>query len=433
MIDVREITLNILLDIEKNGTFSNIAIGKALRQNQFEDKTSRSFITRLAEGVVEYRINLDFIINSYSKTPINKCKPIIRCILRMALYQILYMDSVPDSAACNEAVKQVKKHGFISLSGFVNGVLRNIVRNKEKIAYPSCENETVKYYSVKYSMPEWLCNKILCDYPECGKRIIESTLEDRYTTLRVNKLKCKKEDLKKLIKEKSKSEVVLLDGVYNEKALRISNYDFIKRLPGFKEGYFAVQDESSMCAIDAASIKPGMCVIDVCAAPGGKTSAAGENMNNEGKIYSMDLSEDKLELIEDNLKRLGITIATVKQADATCLNEDLVETADVVIADVPCSGLGVIGRKNDIKYKVSPEQLNELCIIQRSILETVNRYVKPGGTMLYSTCTINPDENQNNTKWFLENHKEYSLKEERLFLQGIDECDGFYYAVMEKK
>lgn len=433
MVDSREIVLSILLDIEKNNTFSNIAIGKALRQNQFEDKSSRSFITRMAEGVIEYKIKLDYIINLHSKTPINKCKPVIRCILRMGVYQIFFMDSVPDSAACNEAVKLAKKHGFSSLSGFINGVLRNVSRNKDKITYPSIDEDKAAYYSVKYSMPKWLCEKILSDYPEKGERIIESTLEDRYTTLRVNRLKCTKEALVDLIKEKSKVDVEIIDGAYNEKAIRINGFDFIRRLPGFREGFFAVQDESSMCSIDAANILPGMCVIDVCAAPGGKTSAAAENMNNEGEIYSMDISSDKLPLIEENLERLGITIANVNEADATILNEKFINKADVVIADLPCSGLGVIGRKNDIKYKLSKEQLDELVRIQKDILCIVNQYVKNGGTLLFSTCTINPDENQNNTKWFLEKYPEFSLKEERLFLQGIDECDGFYYAVMKKK
>lgn len=433
MIDSREIVLSILLDIEKNNTFSNIAIGKALRQNQFEDKTSRSFITRMAEGVTEYRLNLDYIINAYSKTPINKCKPIIRCILRMGVYQIFFMDSVPDSAACNEAVKLAKKHGFSSLSGFVNGVLRNILRNKDNVSYPSVKDDAAAYYSVKYSMPKWLCEKILSDYPEQGARIIESTLEDRYTTLRVNKLKCTKEELKSLIKDKSKCDVKIMDGVYSDKAIRISDFDFIRRLPGFREGFFAVQDESSICSIEAANIKPGMCVIDVCAAPGGKTSAAAEYMNNEGKIFSLDISEDKLSLIEENLDRLGITIANVACADATVSNEEFIDLADVVIADLPCSGLGVIGRKNDIKYRLTSEQLNELVNIQRNILDVVYRYVKNGGTLLFSTCTINPHENQENTKWFLEKYPEFLLQEEKLFLQGVDECDGFYYAVMKKK
>lgn len=447
MTDTRDIALNILMDIETNNTFSNIAVSKALRQNQFADKSDRAFITRLAEGVTEYRITLDYVIDQFSKIKINKCKPMIRCILRMGVYQIMYMDSVPDSAACNEAVKLAKKHGFGSLSGFVNGVLRSIARNISDIEYPDEHGDKVKYLSVRYSMPCHLVEKILKDYPDCGERIIAGSFEDRATTIRVNTLKTSPQALRETLENNN---IIVRDGNYDDKALIISGYDFIRRISGYRQGLFTVQDESSMCAVRAAGIKPGDIVIDVCAAPGGKATAAAEYLEGKGRVYSFDISEDKLELIEENVTRLGIDNVYIGRHDATSAlkysdftdmagdgkgafsvqNESV--CADVVIADLPCSGLGIIGRKNDIKYRVTEAQMDELVQLQRSILDIVSGYVKSGGTLLYSTCTINPDENGNNVKWFLDKHREYELVSERLFLQGIDLCDGFYYAVLRR-
>ena len=427
MINTRDIVLNILMDIETNKTFSNQAISKALSKNQFEDKRDRAFITRLAEGVMEQLITLDYTINQFSKTKVNKCKPMIRCILRMGVYQILYMESVPDSAACNESVKLAKAHGFGSLSGFVNGVLRNIARGKDSIPEPSNDKSSSEYLSVKYSMPQWLCEKLKNDYPEHYIKILEGCFWDRATAIRVNTTKVSRDELKKNLEETG---ITVAYGNYDEKALLISDYDFIKKVPGYKKGHFTVQDESSMQAVRAAGIKPGDVVIDVCAAPGGKTTCAAEYLNGSGKLYSMDVSEDKLELIEENVERLGFDNVEISCHNATEYIEGM--CADVVIADLPCSGLGIIGRKNDIKYRLEEKQLKELCGLQREILDNVQSYVKNEGTLLYSTCTINPDENQGNVAYFMEKHKDFRLIEERLFLQGVDSCDGFYYAVFKR-
>ncbi len=425
-INSRDIVLNILMDIENNKTFSNIAIGKALRQVQFENKQDRAFITRLAEGVVEYKIRLDYCINQFSKTKINKCKPLIRSLLRMGAYQILFMDSVPDSAACNECVALAKKHGFVSLAGFVNGVLRNLARKKDDIEYPSVTKEPIKAMSIKYSTSEWLVEKLINDYKDDASKILEASFKDRPTSIRVNTTKISKSELKKLI---SNQGIKVEDGLYSDKALLISDYDFIKKVPGYKQGYFTVQDESSICAVTASHVKEGDTVLDLCAAPGGKTTAACEYLNNTGRVFSMDISVDKLSLIEENVERLGFTNVDISAHDAT---EPLDMVADVVISDVPCSGLGIIGRKNDIKYNLTKEGIDELISIQRRIMEAAANYVKTGGCLLYSTCTINPNENTDNVKWFLDKHKDFKLETERLFVQGVDNCDGFYYAIIRR-
>lgn len=425
--DSREVILDVLMDIEQNNTFSNLALQKALKKNQFEDKKLRAFVTRMCEGITESRITIDYIINQYSKTKINKCKPLIRSVLRMGCYQLLFMDGVPEHAAVSESVKLARKHGFSSLSGFVNGVLRSIARAKESIAYPDANKDKIAYASVYYSMPEWLVKKLYADYPKQALDIIRGCFEERMTTIRVNTCKTDKEALKQ---ELLAADIEVLDGLYDEAALRISHYDFIRRVPGYKKGYFTVQDESSMCAIRAAKIKPGDVVMDICAAPGGKTTAAAEYLRGDGIIYSMDVSEDKLSLIEENVERLGFDNVKISAHDATTPFD--VKTADVVIADVPCSGLGIIGRKNDIKYRLTEDGLDELVTLQRSILKNVSGYVAKDGTLLYSTCTINPKENEQNVQWFLEEHKDYSLVESRLFLPGVDACDGFYYAVLKR-
>ncbi len=433
--DARDITLTILLDMDINKTFSSAAIAKALRQNQFENKTDRAFITRLAEGTTESRITLDYIIDRFSKIKVQKCKPLIRCLLRMGTYQIMYMDSVPDSAACNETVKLARKHGFSNLSGFVNGVLRNIARQKAQIEYPSKEKDYVGYLSVHYSVPVWLVEKLLSDYPKQAETILNGTKQEADTTIRVNTNKITKTELSDMLLSAG---ISVTDGYYNEKALHISGYDFIRRVPGYRQGYFTVQDESSMCAVSEAGIKPGDRVLDVCAAPGGKTTAAAELLQGKGHVYSMDIAEDKLALIEENVERLGFQNVTISAHDATEIltegesGEDVVQ-ADVVIADMPCSGLGVMGRKNDIKYRVTKQQLDELIQLQRKIFGVVYRYVRPGGTLLYSTCTINPDENKGNIEWFLRHYDMFTLKKERLFLQGVDRCDGFYFAVLKRR
>lgn len=431
-IDSRDIVLSVLMDMEDNGTFSNIALTKALQKNQFSEKQERAFITRLAEGTVEYQITLDYVLDQFSKTKMKKCKPMIRCLLRMGAYQILFMDRVPDSAACNEAVRLAKKHGFGGLSGFVNGVLRNVARKKDYIEYPSEADNPAEYLSVKYSIPKWLCEKLLTDYPKQAKGIMEGSFSKRKTTLRVNTGKITRDDLKKMLLDAG---VSVQNGNYDDKALLIDEYDFIRKLPGYRQGFFTVQDESSMCAIRAAGIKKGDKILDVCAAPGGKTTAAAEYMEGVGTICAMDLSEEKLELIEENVNRLDFPEEiriSISAHDATDFLEEMKEQMDVVIADLPCSGLGIIGRKNDIKYRLTKEQLSELSDLQKRILDTVYDYVKPGGTLLYSTCTINPDENEENTKWFLKKQPEFSLESERLFLQGVDSCDGFYYAVFKR-
>lgn len=442
----REIALDILLDIEKNKIFSNIALNTGLRSNQFMSKQERAFITRLVEGVVETRIRLDYIINSFSNTKVNKCKPLIRCILRMGTYQIFYMEKVPDEAACNECVKLAEKRGFRNLKGFVNGVLRNISRNKDNIKYPDKANEHRKYISVMYSVPEEVIDILEEDYsPEDVESIVGAAFADRSTAIRVNRDRISVDEFKK---ELESNGISVRRGNYTDNTLLIDDYDYIRKIPGFHQGYFNVTDESSVMAVDCAGINKGDLVLDMCAAPGGKTMYAAELTGPTGTVISRDVSDKKVELIEENIERLGYENVKPQVFDACVYDETMEGKADVVLCDVPCSGLGIMGRKNDIKYNIDKAGVISLSELSKQILSNACRYVKPGGTLLFSTCTITGLENEDTVKWIRENtdlvpetladHLPENLKDRgnrgyMTLLQGKDSCDGFFMARFVRK
>lgn len=424
----RELALAILLEVEK-GEKSHLVLRSVLEKYQYLDKQERAFLTRLTEGTIERTLELDYIINQYSKTKVQKMKPVIRNILRMAVYQITYMDNVPDSAACNEAVKLAGKKGFGTLKGFVNGVLRSIVRSKEQILYPE-EACTEKYLSVKYSMPEWIVTMWLKDYGrEKTEEILKSFYLSRPTTIRVNENQISKEELIK----KLKNEHVNVEGhPFLNSALLISDYDYLGALNSFCGGDFQIQDAASIQVAESADIKPGDYIIDVCAAPGGKALHAAQLLNGTGHVEARDLTEYKVGLIQENIWRMGFDNVEAVQQDATLFDEASEEKADVVIADLPCSGLGVLSKKTDLKYKMTPETEKEVAQLQKEILDVVCRYVKPEGVMIYSTCTICKAENEENTRWFLEKHPEFELEWEKQIFPAR-ETDGFYIAKLVKR
>lgn len=357
------------------------------------------------------------------------------------------MYQVPDSAACNEAVKLAKKRGFSRLSGFVNGVLRNISRKKETISYPKKDKNLVTYLSVTYSIPEWIIKFFMKTYDdETVEKIIESYLEDKKTTLCCLMSKGGKDVIRKELEEEN---VTVEDGELIENAVKISDYDFLYRLRAFREGKCYVQDESSMLCAKLAGAKEGQFVMDLCSAPGGKSLYTADQMKGSGQVLSRDLTEYKTDLIEDNIERMGFTNMEAEVFDATILDEEHIEAADVVIADVPCSGLGIMGKKNDIKYHISEDGMKDLVKLQREILTNAVQYVKHGGTLIYSTCTINPEENEKNMQWIINNfdYEAVDITEELpknlkietakdgyiQLLPGVHPCDGFFIAKLRRK
>ena len=429
-VNERELIMEILLSVTRDGEYSHIALRGVLENYQYLDKQQRAFITRVTEGTLENMIEIDYIIDQFSNTKVKKMKPIIRTIIRSAVYQLKYMDSVPDSAVCNEAVKLAAKRGFYNLKGFVNGVLRNISRNLDKIKYPS-EKDTVPYLSVKYSMPEWILEKWLDVYDvETVETMLKDFLVEKPTSIRCNLNMISGEELKAMLE---KVGVKVEDNPLLPYAYYISGYDYLGALESFEKGYFQVQDVSSMMVSEWADPKEGDHIIDVCAAPGGKSLHLADKLQGSGQVIARDLTEYKVDLIRENIERSRMKNIIAEVQDATKLCEESVESADILIADLPCSGLGVLGKKTDLKYKMTKEIQNDLVGLQRQILRVVQTYVKPGGKLVYSTCTINKGENEENTEWFLEQFPEYELIRQKQMLPGIDGSDGFYIALFVKK
>lgn len=426
-VNLRAVVLEMLLENEKNGEFSNYLLNNALAKYQYLEKSQRSFMAKLFIGSIERKIELDYVCNQFSKTKTNKMKTLIRVLIRMSIYQILYMDSVPESAVCNEAVKLANKRGFSSLRGFVNGVLRNIARNKDNIKYPE-KSDFLLYNSVKYSMPEWIIKMWQQEYDnETIEDILDGLFKEKRTYIRVNTNKTSPEELKLVLEKEGVK-------VWNTKvpyALEISDYDYLTGLDSFNEGLFQIQDLSSILAGYNSRIEKGYTVVDVCAAPGGKTINASLLVGEEGKVYSRDISFEKLDKIEENIDRLGLTNVELDVFDASKLDESLVGKCDLVIADLPCSGLGIIGRKPDIKYNASPDKLEELVKIQRNILSTVVKYLKESAILVYSTCTINKAENEEQVEYIKK--LGFSILDKKQLIPGKDKnTDGFFYAVLRK-
>lgn len=401
--NIRELALDVLLELDKSDAenagsgrearpeFSSRLITDVLDKYDYLEGRDKAFLKRATEGAIERQLELDYYLNAFSSVPVDKMKPLIRCLLRLGTYQVLYMDNVPDSAACNEACKLAAKRGFKSLKGFVNGVLRNLSRNKDRLPLPDEEKEPVKYLSVKYSMPEWIVELWLDEYgKEATEVILEGLLEIHPVSLR---FRTDLSDIarKDCVERLERQGVKLTPSEYLPYCFFLECKDNIRRLPGYEEGSFTVQNVSSALAVEAAGLKQGDFVIDVCAAPGGKSILAAEKA---GRVLARDVSEEKTALILENVERMRAKNIEVQVFDGQQTDGALMGRADVVLLDVPCSGLGVAGKKRDIKYRVNRESLKSLPKLQRRIVTASAGYVKPGGTLIYSTCTIDRAENE---------------------------------------
>lgn len=427
--NIREIVLDTLLALERGEEFSHRMIRAVLDKYDYLDERDKAFIKRLTEGTIEREIELDYYLNQCSSVPVHKMKPFIRCLMRMSVYQLLYMDAVPDGAACNEACKLAQRRKFGNLKGFVNGVLRSVARQKGNLSLPDRLAAPLEYLSVKYSMPSWLVGMWAEAYgEERTEKMLRALLEIRPVSLRF-RTDLSEEERTRWTDAMKAAGAKLRESAYLPYLYLAENTENVAGLPGYAEGIFVVQDVGSAMAVEAAGIKRGDFVVDICAAPGGKSVLAAEKAAG---VLARDVSEKKAALIRENSARMGMTNIEVEIYDAAETDEGLVGKADVVLADVPCSGLGVLGKKRDIKYHLSPERLVSIGELQRSIIEGSWRYVKPGGTFLYSTCTVNPEENERMARWIVSEYP-FALEEERQFVPGEDEADGFYYARLRRE
>ncbi len=445
-INLREIALEVMMEITEEEAYSSVVLRETLEKYQYLDKRDRAFISRVVEGTLEHMIQLDYIIEQFSNVPVYNMKPLIRNLLRMSVYQLKYMDSVPDSAVCDEAVKLASKRGFYNLKGFVNGVLRNTARRLSQVRYPNPEQEPLHYLSVKYSFPIWLLSKWVSQFGyDTTETICKDSHMSRGTTVRCNLSKASKEEV---IEDMESQGIRVRQHPYLDYALDISNYNYIGSVSAFRKGWIQVQDISSMLVTEIAAPNWGDYCIDVCAAPGGKSRHLSDKLMGSGYVEARDISERKVRQMQDDIERSGAINIRAVRMDATIPDPESNGRADIVLADVPCSGLGVIRKKQDIKYRMSEKQQQDLIRQQRRILMNVQEFVRPGGTLIYSTCTIGADENQYNIKWFLENYPfrlenidPYICEELRgkttkggylQLLPGVHSSDGFFLARLRR-
>ncbi|MDD7390213.1 MAG: 16S rRNA (cytosine(967)-C(5))-methyltransferase RsmB [Lachnospiraceae bacterium] len=431
----------ILYGVLEEQQYSHVELQRIFREHPELSSRDRAFVERIVRGTLEHLYELDALIGYCSRLPVKKLKPHIRTILRMSVYQLKYMDSVPARAVCNEAVHLANRLGFASLRSYVNGVLRNLSRSLEEgFTVYGGSMEPEEKLSLQYSMPRWILKRYLHMFGEADTiRLLQAQMEPVRLSVYRNPMVFTKEELKReLIGTGADCEELPfgLDGFY------ISSVSGPEQMPAFQQGAFLIQDVSSMLQGKVTAAGKDHYVMDVCAAPGGKTFHAAMDMKGSGCVDCADVSETKTALIQENAERLKLPNVKISVRDAAVFDASLVERADILIADLPCSGLGIIGRKPEIRYNITEKDVQSLAALQRKILDTVWRYVKPGGRLIYSTCTLTEEEDEENYRYLTEKlpFEPESLKPyfpqgpeadtlEKGYIKlipGIHPCDGFF-------
>lgn len=447
-ISARELALKVLKAVEEEGAYANLALNRVLEKHR-PGKLDRAFATELSYGALRSLNTLDWVLAQFIKQPLSSQTPTVRNILRLGVYQLMFMDRVPPSAACNEGAEMARKHGHAGTVKFVNGVLRNVSRRFKEIQFPGLEDNPVEHISLRYSHPAWMVKRWLEEFgPTDTIALCRANNEPAPNTVRTNTLKTTRPELA----ERMQSEgLVVRETAYAPEGLNIEGFFSLGSLAAFKEGLFQVQDESSMLAGRALAPVPGSTVIDSCSAPGGKTTHLAQLMENRGEILAVDIHPHKLALITENCTRLGINIIDGLTGDARELPERLHNRADFLLVDAPCSGLGVLRRRPDARWRKEPGQLPAIVKLQAEILDGTSRCVKEGGVMVYSTCTITREENWGQVEDFLVRHPEFEPEDltsllpsemdfegtlARGYLQILPHrhgMDGFFIARMRKK
>ena len=404
----REAAYQILYKVATEGTYANLAVRQKLKESDLSPEDSR-LMTELVYGTLRQQGSLDYILSQFVKSGLDKISSQTRVILRLGLYQLWYMDRIPVFAAVNESVNLAKKYGHAGIAKLVNGVLRSIDRERTRITFPSLAKDVVGHITYFYSHPRWLVERWIKQFG------VQATIElCKYDNapanfcLRINTLKSSREDVLALCE---KSGLVAKPGLFAPESIYLSGLLGLEKSQIFQQGLVQPQDESSMLAALALCPSPGAKVLDLCAAPGGKTTHLAQLMKNQGRINAFDIHPHKIGLIKENCRRLGITIVDAKVQDATRLPEALRDWADYVLVDAPCSGLGVLGRRPDSRWHKEPKIIEEMAVLGSQILAEAAKTVRPGGFLLYSTCTIGPEENQQVIENFLQNQPGWHLTE----------------------
>ena len=422
----RKTAYHTLLDMETNRAYSNLALNHHILINKPDDP---AFVRELVYGVLENKMLFDHYLDQLIPKGVKSVKVQDLTILRMGLYQLDYMDAVPDYAAVNESVSLAKRYAR-GRSGFINGVLRNYQKKKDTLTLPSREEDEVAYLSVKYSYAPWIVQLWLDAYEDVS--FVESLLaagnEVPDLVIRLNWLKIMKKDLISALEERG---IEVTEGKYSANALHVKGHGILES-DLYKNGLFSVQDEASQLVAQILNPQQGDTVVDVCAAPGGKTMAIAERMNNRGRIIAQDIYKRKIALIEREAERLGVNIVETRTWDSTRVDSTLVGKAECVLVDAPCSGLGVVRHKPEIKYKAYNEEMAMLPQKQKAILKAASQYVAAGGALVYSTCTINPRENEEIVSSFLRHHPNFMVEETKQLLPHVNGTDGFFICRMRK-
>lgn len=442
----REAALKVLYEVNEKGAYSNIALNRQLESGNLQG-VDRAFVTELVYGVLKWKLTIDRTIQKFSSIRLKKISPWILNILRLGVYQLLYTSKVPESAACNESVRLAARHGHSASSGFVNAVLRNIARNRGNLKLTDDSNRA-EYLSVKYSHPEWMVDKFMKLF---GDEFTESLLDADNGipdfSVRVNSLKTTAEQL---VNGLALAGIEAVRGKFGGEALILRNPSSVTRLEGFKKGLFTVQDESSMLVGHVLDPRPGEFVIDACSAPGGKATHIAELMENRGTVLARDVFEHKVKLIEDTAVRLGINIIRAEVYDSTIPDPVYAGRADRILLDAPCTGLGILRRKPDIRWSRDIEDGKAITELQLRLINAAASCLKPGGILVYSTCTILPEENGQLVLRFLSENSAFSLDDitpyipaglaeyvkDRGMLQlypNRDGVDGFFIARLRKR
>ncbi|WP_315067350.1 16S rRNA (cytosine(967)-C(5))-methyltransferase RsmB [uncultured Clostridium sp.] len=437
--DCRKLAVKILNRVLDEGAYSNIILAKELNEAELNDK-DKALLTEIVYGVLRRKKTLDIIISNFVKD-IKLMKKDILNILRVAVYQMNFLDKVPSYAACNEAVEEAKEISEND-SKLVNGILRSFTKNPDEI---EVVGNKIDEYAYKFSFEPWMIRLLIKQYGEnISKKIMLGLNAIPQVSVRVNEIKA---DYDEVFEELEKLEYDIEEGVICPEAISIKGGKSVESNPLFKEGKITVQDESAMVVAPLLELEEGMKVVDLCSAPGGKTTHIAEMLQNTGKVLAFDIHEAKLGLIKENCDRLGITNVEVNTNDATKLNPELIESSDRILIDVPCSGIGIIRKKPEIKWNKTRADLREIIPIQREIMENAWQYLRSGGIMVYSTCTLNKEENEENIDWFVSSHKDCSVK--KIFIGNQDNLiynkngsltimpnenmDGFFIAKLEKR
>ena len=422
----RELAVLSLCRLQRQGKYGSLEADAAIKKFKLSG-SEKALYTKLFYGVLERRITLDFIISKVSDMPLHDLTYEMKNILRISVYQLLYLDRVPDYSVVNEAAELAKKYERRSAAGFVNAVLRRIAKD----GAPEIKRENnAEYLSVKYSVSEQICGLLINDLGfEEAEKMLSATFNNRYLTLRVNTLKTTVSELKHLLEENGITSEPITQSDFG---LKLTCFADTEKLFDLTGDLAYIEDGASQAATAALDARPGMTVADVCAAPGGKTVSAAIQMKNSGLIYAYDIHKNKLKLIDKTAEKLGINIIKTAEHDGRLPLPELCGVCDRVICDVPCSGLGVLGQKPDMRYKEITET-ERLISTQRAILQAASKYLKQGGIMVYSTCTVLKSENGENVAEFLKNNKDFELLYEKTFYPHTDGVEGFYTAKIRRK